>query len=1036
MRPEARSRRLLSTTRAKAKMYEYRVPESEHIDLPQPPHLLFSLAVGLLGNAAARISSNSITPIAADDGSETRYVSDEDLTFAATFFDSFLDTHLQDELTQEFSILCAAAYYLSGSTGSAKVVITKTAPPESLFGGGLLLGVHCVLNDNFDVEIGEHRFSILVGELLNALNAYYRGEATQEVVIQICDLIRFEAYEDGTSEQLIYSDLIGAICRRKLENSARAILPPTSGLTLESWTGALKKEHFPIELWPAQKRICEAGMLQGRSNVIQMPTSAGKTRATELIIRSAFLANRANLAVIVAPYRSLCHDIRGDLARAFLGENINLDEASDSYQFDISIEKLLLRKSILIVTPEKLLYMLRRAPDLASSIGLIIYDEGHQFDGMARGPTYELLLSSLKLALPKSTQVVLISAVIGNAPDIAGWLLEDPEAIVAGQGLTPTKKNIAFASWQDARGRLEYVSPLDPDEREFWVPRVIEAIDLPSKPKERKSRKFPERKGTEIGLYLGLHLVSNGSVAVFCGRKDSASRLCRKIVELVDRKAPITLPLSESDADEVFRLHNLLASNVGEDANSTLAAKAGVLAHHASVPQGVRLAIEHAMKFGLAKFVICTSTLAQGVNFPIKYLIVTSVQQGQDRISVRDFHNLIGRAGRAGMHTEGSVIFSSPELYDDRATSMKGQWKWQQTKVMLDPNNTEPSASSILALFEPYQQVFPPIVIPVNADFLVSLVFANRDGIDGVVASTMKTYPIASEREVRAFLNGRARAVQGITSYLLAHMSFVESEQADAAASLATGTLAYYLADAPTKEQLKLLFQGIAESIAKNAATEELRTIIRKSPLSPASVAHIKNWISASQTQLMQSIATGDLLKVVYSVIAPELIANTSLRSFSKPDVVPALLKSWCGGEPFFTMHASLMRDDIRYSGDRVTIEDVVSVCEAAFGYDFAMIISTMADLTESDIPELSAALSKLQKSVKYGLATDSSIALYESGFADRVVAQALGKVLPMLLHKSSVPVALANAEAPLRAILNGFPAYYTSVFDERRQVH
>ena len=130
-----------------------------------------------------------------------------------------------------------------------------------------------------------------------------------------------------------------------------------------------------------------------------MPTSAGKTRATEMIIRSAFLAGRASLAVIVAPYRSLCHDIRGDLSVAFAGEPISLDEASDSYQFDLELETLFANNTVLIVTPEKLLYMLRRAPELAERIGLVIYDEGHQFDGMARGPTYELLLTSLRMAL-------------------------------------------------------------------------------------------------------------------------------------------------------------------------------------------------------------------------------------------------------------------------------------------------------------------------------------------------------------------------------------------------------------------------------------------------------------------------------------------------------------------------------------------------------------------------------------------------------------------------------------------------------------
>ena len=66
--------------------------------------------------------------------------------------------------------------------------------------------------------------------------------------------------------------------------------------------------------------------------------------------------------------------------------------------------------------------MLRRAPELAERIGLVIYDEGHQFEGFARGPTYELLLSSLRMTLAPEAQVVLISAVIGNAPVIAEWL--------------------------------------------------------------------------------------------------------------------------------------------------------------------------------------------------------------------------------------------------------------------------------------------------------------------------------------------------------------------------------------------------------------------------------------------------------------------------------------------------------------------------------------------------------------------------------------------------------------------------------------
>ena len=96
----------------------------------------------------------------------------------------------------------------------------------------------------------------------------------------------------------------------------------------------------------------------------------------------------------------------------------------------------------------------------------MIYDEGHQFEGMARGPTYELLLTSLKMALASETQIVLISAVIGNATDIAAWLIGNQQAVIDGRGLLPTTKSIAFASWQEARGRLQYVSPADPEETE------------------------------------------------------------------------------------------------------------------------------------------------------------------------------------------------------------------------------------------------------------------------------------------------------------------------------------------------------------------------------------------------------------------------------------------------------------------------------------------------------------------------------------------------------------------------------------------
>ena len=80
------------------------------------------------------------------------------------------------------------------------------------------------------------------------------------------------------------------------------------------------------------------------------------------------------------------------------------------------------------------------------------------------------------------------------------------------------------------------MSPSDPDDEEFFVPRVIESVNLGRRGKETRDRLIPTRdSGTSIGLYLGLKVVRNGSVAVFCGRKDTAANLCEMAVEWFDR---------------------------------------------------------------------------------------------------------------------------------------------------------------------------------------------------------------------------------------------------------------------------------------------------------------------------------------------------------------------------------------------------------------------------------------------------------------------------------------------------------------------
>lgn len=69
-----------------------------------------------------------------------------------------------------------------------------------------------------------------------------------------------------------------------------------------------------------------------------MPTSAGKSRATELIIRSAFLSARTKLVLVIAPFRALCQEIANDLEKAFKDDGYDVNQPSDALQPDVEFD--------------------------------------------------------------------------------------------------------------------------------------------------------------------------------------------------------------------------------------------------------------------------------------------------------------------------------------------------------------------------------------------------------------------------------------------------------------------------------------------------------------------------------------------------------------------------------------------------------------------------------------------------------------------------------------------------------------------------
>ena len=1027
MKPEKKSYYLLNVTRAKAKMFEYHVPKSDHIKIPEDPTKLLAISIGLLGDFAAAINRG-------ESGNEQLSELKKNLLFSAQFFDFYLQSNLAINLDSYLMLLGAASYYLCDLQGSASVLI-KDINRESLDlnGEGLETLLFCLLHSEYDYT-DKHLFSDLNNNIIKNILYFYKEASHEHELVNSVVKLRNEVYINGTPRQLLLGDLIAAIVNKKLENSAWKNLPLYSGVSKEKWQPILQKNSFIKEFWPAQHLLGKAGILKGKSAVIQMPTSAGKTKSTELIIRCAFLSGRATLAVIVAPFRALCNEIKNTLADAFYNEPIKIDELSDTLQIDFKFSDLLGHQQILVLTPEKLFYILKHSVDLASKIDLLILDEGHQFDSGTRGVTYELLLTSLNLKIPQEAQKILISAVISNAKDIGEWLNGESN-VVDGEALIPAFKSIAFASWLDQQGRIEYVNATDIDRNEFFVPRVIEKIELNKKGRERKKRYFPEKgDGQSIAIYLGFKLVSNGSIAIFCGSKPTAVSICEKAIDIIERNNNLKQPKEYSNDQEVIRLRNLHILNLGEDSSASISSQYGIFSHHGNVPHGIRLAVEYAMRENLIRFVVCTSTLAQGVNLPIRYLIVTSIYQAGDRIKVRDFHNLIGRAGRSGMHTEGSILFVDPEVYENRKNSRE-KWRWEQIKDLLNPNNSEPCISNLLSIFDPIKSDDGKYHIDIKAlDFAKAYIYGSDD-IHNLADEIVQKYHDKnfSHNGVTQQISWKINLICSLENFLLSFESNEEKLTEANAIVLAEGTLAFYLADEEKKEQLRLLFKILADNIITNMKDSESRIVYGKTFYGIHDSQVILKWLSEYSDKLIVAENNNEIIEALWEIMKI-YIHNNSFNKFNKPDILLEMVKKWISGRSFSEIYQFSKDNDCKlgYSARprKIKIENIVDIFEGGIAYDASLFVSTLAEFTNllerNDKIKLFNILQFFQKHLKYGLPTKTAIALYEMGFADRVIAQDLALSLGLIsIEKQEIIKELKKNKEKSQEVMAKYPSYF-----------
>ena len=997
---------MLKYQKAKAKLVEYDIPNEAYPKFPLNSNELSYPVVYILSRYAESVIENN----AVDREEFSPY-----LGVASQYFDAAVGAKDRTAYDIDFLLSGAAAYFLSDNFGSAKVLCSEyferndpdTTAPQKIMGnflGYLLLNRELHINN--DTPTGE--------KLCRSLLAYYTSGKKPEEIQNILLEYRKEIYAHDTPMEIYYVDILYAVVVVALSRSAWSLLPMYSGLDQSLWSDYLKSPNAPRMLWPAQQLIGEKEILSGQSAIVQLPTGVGKTKSIELIIRSSFASNRATTAIIVAPLRALCNEIANDMISAF-GDEALVNQFSDVLEDDFSLEIFLdLKPKVLICTPEKLSYIIHHQTDFFDAIGLYIFDEGHMFDDGSRGAVYELLISEIREHISTEDQVLILSAVLSNAEQIQKWLFGEGGVLAADPNIKATPKTVGFAS---KTTDIHYYSD-DSTQEDFYVPRSIEVVPLQKRPKERKQRYFPElTDAKDIAIYYANKLCKNGGTAIFANRTSTVQTIINRIIELKDRRYELSEIKRNSNAEEMNRLAQLMSVYYGIQHPYTIACYLGVVPHYSNLPNGLRLAVEYAFREKDLCLVVCTSTLAQGVNIPIKYLFMTSFMVARNSMQIRSFQNLMGRTARSGMYTEGSVIVTDPRLFDNKNDRRNGgNYRWRDCIRMFDGSAAEPCGSSILSLV---QDIIIDYEISASGTWVAQYIidhyndpFCFEQCAIEISKDVHEEYPQKNTYDIEESIMTRKSIVETIENHLC--FVFSNDENADKETvgdDICKGTLAYFMADDNEKILLEKIFAAITLKIRELEYSQVKNYAKAMSGINLSS--HIEKWIS--ENHLTQQSYTNDQLT---KMLIDFFLETHSLKK--GPDFFADICQMWLDGCSFAEMNQ-------RTSLPIASLEDI---CSKSVSYELSFFTGSIIDIIETneeDIVNPIQNLLLLQKRIKYGVKTETAVSICEKVFNDRFLANMLAEEIGLdSLETNRIVGAIKLHKDNILMLLSDYPTYFS----------
>lgn len=693
-----------------------------------------------------------------------------------------------------------------------------------------------------------------------------------------------------------------------------------------------KKQHI-LSLLPSQEDAVSKGLLTfAKSFSLKMPTSAGKSYITELLIYQELKKNPDAKVLYLAPLRSLSRELKERYVKVgrVLGFTTRAIYGGSTFTID---QSLLDEAQLLISTPETFTTLEETMDEQLRKFSLVICDEGQLLDSLKRGINYELLLTRLKKI--ENVRYLFLSAIIPNIEDVNTWL-------------GGTKEEVGDSQYRPCPIKFAHLNGnfgLDIKDENYKSSKFVIADFL--SPNERNGVSGSQRSKA---CAVALKALDAGPVLLFTATR-SGNKGCLAIgadTSSLIAKGHLPFPRNYSrDSQNLDIISEYVSYQFGTAHQLSQYIKTGYAYHHGSLPQDIREIIEQAYSNKVIPLLICTNTLAEGVNLPIQTLVLYNLTrydfqtQRQRTIDITDLKNIVGRAGRAGHQRFGVVVSigdSSKEPYNNTIKALKNQGLHKIMGTLFDvvrvfykqgDNLDDKAINRILEVNELASAIDTMISRSINVESLDDI------DVDEIVKESL-AYHVGNE-DIRECLKRVFRARHKEISSKLNENNFK----------------AYH--------NTGLSINDI-EFVEKSVTTESLSAIDIKNPLSDS-------WLDYAIGIIRQMPSYKNGVIVRFDEEPPRELEDFEIKT---------LLTSWINGAQYWEI-AESMECDVNNA------IELVMFLQNSFHLNASSLIRYIQEIGFD-----TTSLGSWADMIKYGVNSIEKLMLIRSGLSDRIAVNAL----------------------------------------------